>query len=322
MVNVNDIQTAQQKIAPYINSTPLIRSNFLSQKCSGNIFLKLENLQVTNSFKPRGVMNRLLNLTEQEKNQGVITASAGNHGQAVAYGAQKLGFKAKIIVPTTTPNVKINGIKQFGAELVLFGATYPEAEKKAKELAQIESLLYISPYNDPLIVAGHGTAGIEVLNELPNVDMIVVPVGGGGLISGISIACKSLKPNIQVFGVQSTAAPVMFESLKAGKIIKAHRHEPKTIAEGLSGGIEAGSITFEIVQKYVDEVFLVREEQIRHAVYLLCEKEKQRVEGSGATSVALLLNNKELFENKTVALVLTGGNIDDLVLENIIERET
>jgi threonine dehydratase len=177
MLNINYIQIAQQKIAPYISSTPLIRSNFLSQQCNGNIFLKLENLQVTHSFKPRGVMNKLLNLTEQEKNQGVITASAGNHGQAVAYGAQELGFKAKIVVPTTTPNVKINGIKQFGADMVLFGATYPEAEKKAKELAQIENLLYISPYNDPLIVAGHGTVGIEVLNELPNVDMVVVPVG-------------------------------------------------------------------------------------------------------------------------------------------------
>ena len=201
-------------------------------------------------------MNKLLNLTAEEKAKGVVTASAGNHGQAVAFGAQELGFKAKIVVPTNTPKVKVDGIRQFGAELVLYGATYPEAERKAKELALLEGRLYISPYNDELIVAGHGTIGLEIFEELPNVDVVVVPVGGGGLISGISIAVKSLKPTVKVYGVQSAAVPIMFESLKAGEIVKPHRHEPKTIAEGLSGGIEKGSITFGIVQQYVDEVIL------------------------------------------------------------------
>ncbi|HLN88512.1 MAG TPA: threonine/serine dehydratase [Candidatus Binatia bacterium] len=321
MVTLQNIQNAQKNIAPYTKSTPLVRSKFLSELCNAEVFLKLENLQVTHSFKIRGVINKLLNLTSEEKARGVVTASAGNHGQAVAFGARELGFKAEIVVPTNTPKVKVDGILQFGAELVLYGATYTESERKAKELAQIEGRLYISPYNDELIVAGHGTVGLEVLAELPNVDVIVVPVGGGGLISGVSIALKSLKPKVQVYGVQSAAVPIMFESLKSGEIVKAHRHEPKTIAEGLSGGIEKGSITFGIVQKYVDEVFLVREESIRHSVYLLWENEKQVMEGSGAATVALLLEKKDLFIGKKVALVLTGGNIDDSLFQTLLAWE-
>jgi threonine dehydratase len=321
MVTLQNIQSAQKTIAPYAKSTPLIRSKFLSELCSADVYLKLENLQVTHSFKIRGVINKLLNLTSEEKARGVVTASAGNHGQAVAFGARELGFKAKIVVPTNTPKVKVDGIKQYGAELVLYGATLPEAERKAKELAQIEGRLYISPYNDELIVAGHGTIGLEVLKELPNVEVVVVPVGGGGLISGVSIALKCLKPNVQVLGVQSAAVPIMFESLKSGEIVKAHRHEAKTIAEGLSGGVERGSITFPMVQQYVDDMFLVREESIRHAVYLLWENEKQVMEGSGAAAAALLLENKDLFVGKTVALVLTGGNIDDSLFQTLLAWE-
>jgi threonine dehydratase len=321
MVTLQSIENAQKAIAPYAKTTPLIRSKFLSELCNAEVYLKLENLQVTHSFKIRGVINKLLNLTSEEKARGVVTASAGNHGQAVAFGARQLGFKAKIVVPTNTPKIKIDGIKQFGAELVLYGATYPESECKAKELAQLEGRLYISPYNDELIIAGHGTVALEVLKALPNVDVIVVPVGGGGLISGVSIAMKNLKPNVQVLGVQSAAVPIMFESLKSGEIVKAHRHEPVTIAEGLSGGIEKGSITFTIVQMYVDDVFLVREESIRHAVYLLWENEKQVMEGSGAAAVALLVENKDLFAGKTVALVLTGGNIDDSLFQTLLAWE-
>jgi threonine dehydratase len=321
MVNLKDIEVAQQQIAPHIKPTSLVASRFLSEHCKGKIYLKLENEQYTHSFKMRGVINKLLQLTEAQKAQGVITASAGNHGQAVALGALKLGFKAKIVVPTPTPKVKIDGIKQYGAELLLFGETYTEAERKAKELAKSEKCLYISPYNDEQIIAGHGTIGLEILKELTEVDVVVVPVGGGGLISGIAISLKSLKPSIQVLGVQSTATPIMFESLKAGAIVKPHRHEPKTIAEGLSGGIEKDSVTFPIVQQYVNEVFLVREQAIRHAVVMLWLNEKIKVEGSGATTAALVIENKELFAGKTVALVLTGGNIDDAVFQNLLAWE-
>ena len=321
MITLQNIRDAQKNIAPYARITPLIQSNFLSQQCRANVYLKLENLQQTHSFKVRGVMNKLLNLTAEEKQKGVVTASAGNHGQAVAFGARELGFKAKIVVPTNTPKVKVDGIRRFGAELVLYGATYPESELKAKELALFDGRLYISPYNDELIVAGHGTIGLEILEELPNVDIVVVPVGGGGLISGISIAIKSLKPMVKVYGVQSAAVPIMFESLKKGQIVKPHRHEPTTVAEGLSGGVEKGSITFEIVQQCVDEVIPVREESIRHAIYLLWENEKQVVEGSGAVSAALLFENIDLFVGKTIALVLTGGNIDESLFQKVLAWE-
>ena len=321
MVTLKNIQQAQKTIAPYAKPTPLTRSKFLSELCSDDVFLKLENQQVTHSFKIRGVINKLLNLSPEEKARGVVTASAGNHGQAVAFGAQKRGFSAKIVVPTNTPKIKVDGIKQYGADLLLFGETYSEAEKKAKEIATQEGYLYISPYNDELIVAGHGTVGLEILKELPNVDAVIVPVGGGGLISGISIAVKSQKPNVQVIGVQSEASPIMYESLKAGKIVPPHRHEPYTIAEGLSGGIEKGSITFTIAQQYVDEVMLVREESIRHAVYLLWKNEKQVVEGSGVAGVAMLLENNDSFTGQTVAVIITGGNIDDSLFKSILASE-
>ncbi len=321
MVKLQDIKDAQKAIATYAKRTPLNRSKTLSDLTGANVFLKLENLQVTSSFKVRGVTNKLLHLSREQKTQGVITASAGNHGQAVAYGAQKLGFSAKIVIPVNTPKVKVEGIKQYGADLLLFGETYPEAERKAKELAQTEGRLYISPYNDELIVAGHGTAGLEILEDLPEVDVVLVPVGGGGLIAGISIAAKSLKPDVQVIGVQSEATPIMYESLKAGKIVPAHRHNPRTIAEGLAGGIEKGSITFTIAQQYVDEVALVREETLRKAVYLLCQEEGQKVEGSGAAGIAMLLENKEAFAGLTVAIVVSGGNIDDSLLQSILASE-
>ncbi|MGA3060886.1 MAG: threonine/serine dehydratase [Candidatus Bathyarchaeia archaeon] len=321
MVTFGDIEQAQKTIAQYVVPTALTRSKFLSELCNGEVFLKLENQQVTHSFKIRGVINKLLHLSPEEKARGVVTASAGNHGQAVAYGAQKLGFSAKIVVPTNTPKIKVDGIKKYGADLLLFGDTYPEAEKKAKEIATQEGRLYISPYNDQLIVAGHGTIGLEILKELPNVDVVVVPVGGGGLIAGISIAVKSVKPNVQVIGVQSAAVPIMYESLKAGKIVPPHRHEPYTIAEGLSGGIEKGSITFTIVQQYVDEVTLVREETIRQAVYQLWKNEKQVVEGSGVAGIAMLLENSASFSGLTVAVVVTGGNIDDSLFRSILASE-
>jgi threonine dehydratase len=181
--------------------------------------------------------------------------------------------------------------------------------------------LYISPYNDPQIVSGHGTIGIEILKENPETDIIVVPVGGGGLISGIAIAAKGIKPRVQVLGVQSTATPIMFESLRAGAIVKPHRHEPRTVAEGLSGSIESNSITFTIVQKYVDQVLLVREEAIRHAVVMLYENDKLKIEGSGAATAALLIENKEMFKDKSVVLVLSGGNIDDELLQTLITWE-
>src|SRR3989337_2485468 len=319
MISLQDIQNARKAIAPYVKCTPLCRSLFLSNQCNCDVFLKLENLQTTSSFKVRGAFNKLLHLTQREESLGIITASAGNHGQAVAYAAQKLGLPAKIVVPETTPSVKIDGIRKWGADLVLYGDGYDEAEQKAKELAKKDKCAYISSYDDKLIVAGHGTAGLEIIEALPTVDVVMVPVGGGGLISGISIAIKSLKPSVKLVGVQSEASPVMYESLKAGKIVDVPR--AKTIAEGLSGGIEKGSITFEIAKKYIDTMILVKEATIRRAVHLLWAHEKQVVEGSGAAAIAPLIEDKDMFKDETVVCVVTGGNIDDELFKDIVASE-
>lgn len=296
-----------------------MQSQFLTIYCGCLLFLKLENLQTTGSFKPRGVFNKLLHLNADEKDRGIITASAGNHGEAVAFAAQKLGHYARVVVPLNTPKIKIEGIKKYGADLVLFGENYDEAERKAKELARKDGCTYISPYNDKYIVAGHGTIGSEILEALPNVDVVMVPLGGGGLISGISIAVKSVKPDVQVIGVQSKSSPVMYESLKAGKIVQVQKAKTKSVAEGLSGNI--GPITFEIVQKCVDRVMLVKEETLRHTVFLLWNYDRQVVEGSGAAAVAPVIENKPMFKGKTVVSVVSGGNIDSDLFQSIIASE-
>ena len=322
MISIKDIEDAQRAVAPFIKTTPLAPSAFLSDLSNGDVFLKLENLQLTQAFKVRGAVNKLLNLSRKEKELGIITASAGNHGQAVAYAANKLGLPSKVVVPTSTPHVKISGIRKYGANLVLFGDNYDQAEQHAKQLAKKDGCAYISPYDDKFIIAGHGTAGLEIVAALPNVDVVVVPVGGGGLISGVSIAVKSTKPEVEIVGVQSEASPVMYESLKAGKIVNPRK--TKTIAEGLSGGIEEGSLTFEIARKCIDRMLLVSEATIRQAIYLLWTREKQVVEGSGAAAIAPILENENntVFEGKTVACLITGGNIDDDLFKYILSTES
>jgi threonine dehydratase len=319
VISLNDIQQAQKEIAPYITCTPLVHSVYLSKLCCAKIYLKLENQQITNAFKVRGAFNKLLHLTKKEERLGIITASAGNHGQAVAYAAKKLGFSVRIVVPTATPHVKVEGIRRWGADLVLWGDCYDEAEAYAKDLAEKDKCAYISPYNDPLIIAGHGTVGLEIVEALSNVDAIVVPVGGGGLISGISIAAKGLKPDVEIVGVQSEASPVMYESLLQGRIVEAPK--TKTIAEGLSGGIERGALTFEIAKHCIDRMLLVKESTIRRAVALLCVHERIMAEGSGAAAIAPLLEDNSLFKSRRVACVLTGGNIDPELLKEILATE-
>ncbi len=319
MVSLETISKARKDITRFIKQTPLVRSSFLSKTCHGDVFLKLENMQITKSFKPRGAVNKLLHLNANEKDLGIITASAGNHGQAVAYAAQKLGLPVRVVVPVSTPHVKIEGMKKYGVDLVLFGDNYDEAEKRAKELARIDGCVYISPYDDELIISGHGTVGLEIVEALSDVDVVVVPVGGGGLISGISIAVKSLRPNVEVVGVQSEASPVMYESLKTGKIVAAAKG--KTIAEGLSGGIENDSVTFEIAKDCIDRMLLVKESAIRHAVYLLWAHEKQVVEGSGAAAIVPILENGDLFKGKKTVCAITGGNIDEDLFKAILASE-
>ncbi len=320
MINLQDIKDAGETIRNLVKRTPLMRSQFLSNFCGGEAYLKLENLQITNSFKIRGALNKMLHLSTEEMKRGVVTASAGNHAQAVAIGAEKLNLSAKIVVPRSTPKVKIDKIRKYDVELILYGDFYDEAEQKAMDLAKKDGLTYISPYNDRLVIAGQGTIGLEILEDLPSVDTVIVPVGGGGLISGISIAVKSVKSSVQIIGVQSEASPVMYESLKAGEIVDVEMRE--SIADGLFGGIEKGSVTFEIVQTYVNDLLLVKEETIRKAIFLLWDKEKQVVEGAGAAAIAPIIENKGRFMGKTIVAVISGGNIEDKLFRNILASES
>lgn len=262
----------------------------------------------------------MLHLTPEEKRKGIITASAGNHGLAVAMVAKELNISSKIIIPETAPKKKIDKIKKYDAELILYGEVYDEAEEKALDLAREEGITYISPYNDQSVITGQGTIGLEILEELPEVEVVLVPISGGGLTSGIATAIKGKNRSIKVIGVQPKLCPVMYECLKAGKIVKIkYQH---SIADGLEGLIEEGSITFKIVQKNVDEVILVREETIKEAIRLLWEKDNQVVEGAGAVGPAALIENREQFKNKRIVAVITGGNIDDDLFNEITKVST
>jgi threonine dehydratase len=315
-LNFEDIVEAQSRIKDFVlENTPLVR-------CEGfeNVYLKLENLQVTGSFKIRGAVNKLLHLASSSTggSRGIITASAGNHGQAVALFAQKLGIKAKVVAPETTPTVKINKIRQFQPELILHGAIYDEAEDYAKRLAKEEGLEYVSPYNDRYVIAGQGTIGLEIYSQMKDVRAVIVPVGGGGLISGIAIAIKKLSPETHVIGVQSEASSSMYESFLAGKQIDTKVED--SIADGLSGNIERGSVTLDLVRKFVDRMVLVKEASIRQAIRYLWEKQGQIVEGSGAASLAALFDNNSLVSAGKTVLVLSGANIDFEKLRAIIRQ--
>jgi threonine dehydratase len=315
MITIQTIKEARETIKTSVKRTPLIRSQFLSNFCEGEVYLKLENQQITNSFKIRGALNRMSKLSPEERRRGVVTASAGNHAQAVARVAEQLNISAKIFVPKNTSKAKLDKIRRYEVELILYG-NYDEVETKAREIAAKEGLTYISPYNDEGIIAGQGTIGLEILEELPNVDTIIVAVGGGGLISGIAIAVKSLNPRVEIIGVQSEASPVVYESWKAGKIITVEERE--SFADGLLGGIESGAITFGLIQKYVDDLVIVKENTLREAIRLLWKKENQVAEGAGAISIAPILENKDRFEGKTVAAVISGGNIEENLFQKII----
>ena len=292
-------------------------SNFLSSLCQGTVYLKLENTQLSHSFKIRGAFNKMLRLTPEERQKGIITCSSGNHGLATAIAAKKMGIAAKIVIPETTPRKKVDKIKKYNVDLVLYG-DYDEAEQKALELAHKEGKTYISPYNDPDVIKGQGTIGLEILEDFPEVEKVLVPVGGGGLIAGIATAIKNKNRSIEVIGVQSEASPVMYESLKAGRILKSEELKiQNSIADGLSGGIEEGSITFTIIQKNVDKVVLVKEKSIKEAIRLLWEKDNQVVEGAGAVCPAVVIENKEQFKNKKTVIIISGGNINDELFNEI-----
>ncbi|MBI4609769.1 MAG: threonine ammonia-lyase [Candidatus Rokubacteria bacterium] len=317
MVELADVETAHRALSGAIYASPCAFSEMLSQLTGSRCFVKLENLQMTGSFKERGAANLLQSLTPGERRQGVVAASAGNHGLAVAFHGRRLAIPAVIVMPEWAPLIKVTSARRYGAEVILAGANYDEAYAHARRLQQERNLVFVHPFDDPRVIAGQGTIGLELLEQCPDLDAIVVPVGGGGLVAGIAVAVKALKPSVRVIGVQAEALPAMRRALTAGAPVTLS--PAATIADGIAVR-QVGELTFEIVRRLVDEVVAVDEEEIANAILLLLEIEKAVVEGAGATTLAALVNRKARLEGKTVALVLSGGNIDVNVVSRIIER--
>ena len=316
-INLGTIKKAKERINKFVRNTPLIHSEHLSHVCNGDVFLKLENLQITNSFKVRGAFNRLLQLSSEERRNGVVTASSGNHAQGVALAAENLKISANVVIPANVSKAKLSKIKKYDVNIIKEGE-FDTIEKKEREVSHEENITYISPYNDIEIIIGQGTIALEIFEEIAQINTIIVPIGGGGLISGIALAAKSLNPNIEVIGVQTKGASTMFESWKAGKIV--YTEEFQTIADGLLGGLELGALTFELIKEYVDRIILVEEDSVKRAISLLWKKEGQIVEGAGATAVACILEEKEIFAKKNVVAIISGGNIENSLFTEIIKR--
>ena len=313
MIQLKDIQDAAQRLNGQILLTPCVASRTLSDITGAQVFLKFENLQFTSSFKERGACNKLVQIKNPAA--GVIAMSAGNHAQGVAYHAQRLGMKATIVMPRFTPGVKIERTRGFGAEIVLHGDTLDEAREHALALAQAQGLSFVHPYDDADIVTGQGTVALEMLQEVPELDTLIIAVGGGGLIAGMATAAKALKPQIEIVGVQTTRFPGMFNAIKGTH----HPQGSNSIAEGIAVGTP-GVIPTAIIKRLVDDLVLVDEGDIEQAIVMLLEVEKTLVEGAGAAGLAALLKSPERFKSKRVGLVLCGGNIDPLLLAAIIER--
>lgn len=317
MITIEDVQRARSRIRDSIYVSPCAHTEMLSQLTGNKVYLKLENLQMTGSFKERGALNKLATLSAEEAGRGVITASAGNHGMAVAFHTQRLGIKATVVMPTQAPLIKVTQVRGYGAEARLFGADYDEAFAEAERIARERNLVYIHPFDDALIVAGQGTVGLELHEQNAELDAVVVPVGGGGLIAGIALALKELNPKIRIVGVQCEHVPSMKAALEKGRPVQVP--PARTIADGIS--VRAvGAIPFEIVRRYVDEIVTVGEGEIAEAVLLLLEVEKTVAEGAAAVGLAALVHQKISLRGKNVALVISGGNIDVNLVSRIIEK--
>ena len=306
---------AKEKLSKVLLETHLIYSPIFSKESGNKVFIKPENLQKTGSFKIRGAYNKISNLTVDEKKRGVIASSAGNHAQGVAYGAKESGIKAVIVMPKSTPLIKVESTKQYGAEVILHGDVYDDAYKKAKELEEKEGYVFVHPFNDEDVLDGQGTIALEILEELPETDIILVPIGGGGLISGIACAAKILKPEIKIIGVEPEGAASAYEAIKENKVVELK--EANTIADGTAVK-KIGDLNFEYIKKYVDEIITVSDYELMEAFLLLVEKHKIIAENSGILSVAATKKIKE--KNKKVVSVISGGNIDVLMISSMINK--
>ena len=315
VVTIADIRAAGERLRGQVEETPCLHSRTLSQITGAEVWLKFENLQFTASFKERGALNCLAQLTPEQRRRGVVAVSAGNHAQGVAYHAQRLGLRSVIVMPQHTPTVKVERTRGFGAEVVLHGETFDAARDHAVALADAQGLTFVHPFDDPLVIAGQGTIGLEMLRAQPTLDTLVIAVGGGGLISGIATAVRALKPGVQIIGVQTSRFPAMVNAVKG----TSYPQGTSTIAEGIAVG-QPGRITRAIVKELVDDLVLVDEGDIEQAVLMLLEIEKTVVEGAGAAGLAALLKDPSRYAGRQVGLVLCGGNIDPLLLAAIIER--
>jgi len=319
VVTLKDIEEARGRIQDGIERTPCPRSKYFSELLDLNeVYFKLENLQRTGSFKERGALNKLLTLTPEERARGVIAASAGNHAQGVAFHAGKLGIKATIVMPEQTPLIKVTSTRGYGAKVVLHGANFDEAYAEALRIQQRENQVFIHPFNDPYIIAGQGTIGLELLEQVPNLEVVVMPIGGGGMTSGVACALKSLNPKITIIGVQAASVASMKASIDAGHILEIP--PGTTVADGIAVR-KPGAHTFEAIRAFVDRIVTVEEEEIASAILQLLEREKTVAEGAGAVAVAALLNGKvPEARGRIVGVVISGGIIDVNLISRIIER--
>ncbi|HEX5726308.1 MAG TPA: threonine ammonia-lyase [Longimicrobiaceae bacterium] len=318
MLRLHDVQEARRRIAGQVVVTPCTPSDAFGEMFGGRAFFKFENLQRTGSFKERGALNKMLTLSPEERGRGVIAASAGNHAQGVAFHARRLGIPATIVMPESTPLMKVASTERYGARVVLHGSVYDEAMAEALRIREEEGQVLIPPFDDEAVIAGQGTIGLELLEQCPQLDAVVVGVGGGGIISGIALALKESRPGVRVIGVESAALPAALRAREAGAPVTIPPAD--TIAEGIAVR-RIGEVTFPLLERYVDELLAVDEEEIASAVLLLLEREKTVAEAACAVTVAAVVNGHVAgLEGKNVVMVLSGGNIDVTLMARIIER--
>lgn len=317
MIPLQTIEEAKDRLSSVIHQTPLALAPILSRECNAEIYLKKENLQLTGSFKLRGAFNKIATLNDEEKSRGVVAASAGNHAQGVAFASKHFGINATIIMPEATPLTKVSGVKSYGADVLLHGANYDEAYGYALEYAKAKNLTFVHPFADDLVIAGQGTIALEILEQIPELDYIVVPIGGGGLISGIASVVRQKNPNIKIIGVTAAGAPAMKESF--GLKTAVDSTSVRTIADGIAVR-DTNPKMLDLVLELVDEIVEVEDKEIANAILFLLEKQKLVVEGAGAVGVAAVMHNKFDIKGKKIAIPLSGGNIDVTMLSLIIEK--
>lgn len=312
-MNLDNIRVAKEHIKDVVVKTPLLHSNFFSKQSNNNVYMKCENLQLTGAYKLRGALNKMMSLSDEEKKKGVVCSSAGNHAQGVAYAANLMGIKATIVMPTTTPYLKVKSTKDLGGNVILHGSVYDDAYSYAKRLEEEKGYTFLHPFNDLNVIYGQGTIALEILEDLKNIDVIVCPIGGGGLISGVALAAKGINSNIKIIGVQAAGANAMETSFHLGKLTPLT--SVNTIADGIAVK-SPGDITFSIIKEYVDEIITVTDDEIVDAFLVLSEKHKLIAEASGAASLAAL--SKLNFKGKNIVSIISGGNIDMLTITSLI----